>query len=319
MFVCRIWLCYLKLSNISKSFIKKSDRGRNGKKSFSNSFLTKPAYISVELNAHYLLYLVLLVKQGDLPKRTLRDIHLYNSQPCESMFRDARSMSGSFSTMINFTVNNFIQRSRKLSILNQFKYDRTNSDLCFPIYQKYKSADSSSPSYDSYDIERLDVEQIIRRAYDQAIEMVRPTGMLDVLKQKNLINFNDLNNFILNDLKKNSTMFNYSSERNTTDDAGEEFEMSDEEEETTTADQLDDINTFDFEEDAHEYEELLNSTKSEFEGIGIFDEINPKLKPSFFKIKINGNVKYLHKQSACWLLTKQLNKLSNDRLSRVMQ
>ena len=34
---------------------------------------------------------------------------------------------------------------------------------------------------------------------------------------------------------------------------------------------------------------------------------------------MNNQTKYLHKQSARWLLTEETNKLSNDRLLRVMQ
>ena len=66
------------------------------KNKISKHFITRPAYISVELNAHNLLYLVLLVKQQHLPKQTLLNIHLFSSQPCESLFRDARSFSSVF-------------------------------------------------------------------------------------------------------------------------------------------------------------------------------------------------------------------------------
>ncbi|CAF2152320.1 unnamed protein product, partial [Rotaria magnacalcarata] len=66
-------------------------------------------------------------------------------------------------------------------------------------------------------------------------------------------------------------------------------------------------------------ESILNSTKSDFNGMRIVDNINPALRQSYFKVKINNNIKYLHKQSACWLQSNQMKKLSSDRLSRVMQ
>ncbi|CAF2052666.1 unnamed protein product, partial [Rotaria magnacalcarata] len=66
-------------------------------------------------------------------------------------------------------------------------------------------------------------------------------------------------------------------------------------------------------------ESILNSTKSDFNGMTIVDNINPALRQSYFKVKINNNIKYLHKQSACWLQSNQMKKLSSDRLSRVMQ
>ncbi|CAF5110775.1 unnamed protein product, partial [Rotaria sp. Silwood1] len=66
-------------------------------------------------------------------------------------------------------------------------------------------------------------------------------------------------------------------------------------------------------------ENILNSTKSDFNGIRIVDNINPAIRKSYFKVKINDNIKYLHKQSACWLQSSQITKLSSDCLSRVMQ
>ena len=63
----------------------------------------------------------------------------------------------------------------------------------------------------------------------------------------------------------------------------------------------------------------LNSTKSTFEGIKIRERINLSLEHSYFEIKLNDKMKYLHKQSACWLLSSSTTTLSNDRLSRVVQ
>ncbi len=65
--------------------------------------------------------------------------------------------------------------------------------------------------------------------------------------------------------------------------------------------------------------DILNSTKSDFHGIRIIDNVNQDFRQSYFKIKINENIKFVHKQSACWLLSNNISKLSNDRLSRVRQ
>jgi len=68
-----------------------------------------------------------------------------------------------------------------------------------------------------------------------------------------------------------------------------------------------------------EEEDILNSTKSDFHGIRIVDDVNPDFRQSYFKVKIDENIKFLHKQSACWLLSNSVTKLSNNRLSRVRQ
>ncbi|CAM4912299.1 unnamed protein product [Rotaria socialis] len=178
-FVCRIWWSWLKKESSSSS--SKRTTACEQQNHINKYFITKPAYLSVEPNAHNMLYMVLLVKQHSLPKQALINIHLFNSQG----------------------------------------YDKNDDDN------------------------------------------------------------------VLND------------EQN----------------------QLDDEALLDFEndDDVVDEEDVLTSTKSEFNGIRVFDDIDPNLKQSYFKIKLNDKIKYLHKQSACWLLSNKITKLSSDRLSRCKQ
>ncbi|CAF4339832.1 unnamed protein product [Rotaria sp. Silwood2] len=91
-FVCRLWKAWLNLEFKSLS-----------QKSKDNYFITKPAYYLIEINAHVLLYFVLLVHEGSLPPESLQ-IPLFSNQSCESIFRSSRSLTGTQSTMVNFTV-----------------------------------------------------------------------------------------------------------------------------------------------------------------------------------------------------------------------
>ncbi|CAF1063680.1 unnamed protein product [Adineta ricciae] len=65
--------------------------------------------------------------------------------------------------------------------------------------------------------------------------------------------------------------------------------------------------------DEEEQDGILNSKKSDFKGMRIADNLNPTLRHSYFKIKIKNRSKYMHKQSACWLQSNQIKKLSSDR------
>ena len=40
---------------------------------------------------------------------------------------------------------------------------------------------------------------------------------------------------------------------------------------------------------------------------------------AYFKATINDDIKYIHKQAACYLLTDEKSQKSNDRLLRVQQ
>ena len=64
---------------------------------------------------------------------------------------------------------------------------------------------------------------------------------------------------------------------------------------------------------------LINTKKRDLFGTRVYDAIKPGVQNTYFKVSMNNQTKYLYKQSACWLLTKETNKLSNDRLLRVMQ
>ncbi|CAF3619719.1 unnamed protein product, partial [Rotaria socialis] len=48
---------------------------------------------------------------------------------------------------------------------------------------------------------------------------------------------------------------------------------------------------------------LITTTKQEFSGVKVFNTGQPHIEHSYFKAKINDDIKYMHKQIACWLLT----------------
>ena len=80
-----------------------------------------------------------------------------------------------------------------------------------------------------------------------------------------------------------------------------------------------------YEEQQHEpsklsSNEVLNDLEGiQFSGIRVFDTIRPELTKSYFEVEISHERKYIHKQTACWILTENKSALSNDRLTRVME
>jgi hypothetical protein len=49
----------------------------------------------------------------------------------------------------------------------------------------------------------------------------------------------------------------------------------------------------------------------------LFNDIKPEHAQTFFRVSINNEEKFLHKQTGCWFLEKDKSSLSADRLSRV--
>ncbi|CAF1470116.1 unnamed protein product [Rotaria sp. Silwood1] len=76
---------------------------------------------------------------------------------------------------------------------------------------------------------------------------------------------------------------------------------------------------YDDEDEQDDTRNLINTTKEEFSGMKVFNMVQPHIEHSYFKATINDDIKYIHKRTACWLLTDEKSKMSNDRLLRVQQ
>ncbi|CAF1129265.1 unnamed protein product [Didymodactylos carnosus] len=157
------------------------------------------------------------------------------------------------------------------------------------------------------------IETIINNAYQQAKKIIVKLKMSALLKQNKALELNDLNLYVRNHLT------------NTNDHStlADQYESeSDSDNETTTDNERhgDDKTESDCDsENETELNEVLRSKTKTFPGIRLLKTINPTLGDSYFDIKINVEHKFLHKQTACWLLTDKNTRLSSDRLTRVVE
>jgi hypothetical protein len=315
-----------------KKFISTTASTTTSRNSNAKFFITRTAYLSVELNAHYLLYIILLVKIKKLPKEAL-NIYLFNSQSCESMFRNARSLSGTYSTIINFSVADFLTRSQKISILNRIKCDHSseqgrNEHLSFPKHHKHKRDEHLSSVQMLDDIEQLDIEKIISDAYNEALDLTERLEISRLLLQNEVFDVNSLSKYVFRKLNSSSKMFDYSTHP-INDDENDEFDLDEEEEaeeENDNDDAMDQLThdeqinlDADVDQDDTSDDYDMTTIKKNFDGMKILDDFDISRRDCYFKLKINNCYKYIHKQSASWLLTDGNMRLSNDRLSRVIQ
>jgi hypothetical protein len=336
-FTCRLWLLWIK----HKTFI---DNATQDKKQY---FITMPTYWSVELNAHTILYLILLVQQQQFPVEIL-NIYLFNSQSCESTFRNARALSSIFSSRINFTIDDFLQRAEKLTTLQLIKCEEQSSNkpnhLLFPVHHKHKQGDFS-PLQTMININELNIEEIIFKAYKKAQEFIKTLNMSALLQKNKAFMLKDLSMKVMEHFKtrcktSDNATIDPDSDLSDTDNTNEEDDDEDEESENENDLGLeDDDEDVDFSEDNdtddsysedndeddtylennEDKKETVITKKTNFNGMRVYNKVNTKLKDSYFEVLINGKVKFIHKQTACWILTKEENKLSADRLTRVIQ
>ncbi|CAF1504508.1 unnamed protein product, partial [Rotaria sordida] len=119
-----------------------------------------------------------------------------------------------------------------------------------------------------YEIDTLDIQQLISNAYDQALHLVKHSKILDTLNEHKINCIDDLKN-------------------NTTEEFGLDEENDDNDVVNYAPDDLTDEILFDSQNDAvsDDDENILNSIKSDLNGIRIVDNINPTLRQLYFKVK----------------------------------
>jgi hypothetical protein len=153
--------------------------------------------------------------------------------------------------------------------------------------------------------------------------------ILNVLKNKRVLGLKLLSEYVFKQLNSSSKMYDYSSQLNDMDD--EEFEIADDDEddndETTTDLNMDDDNNDDFpsnedysdDDEQDDARNLIDTRKEDFVGMKVLNTVQSHIEHSYFKVTINDDTKYMRKQTACWLLTGEKSKISNDRLLWVQQ
>nr|ACD54737.1 unknown [Adineta vaga] len=313
-FICRLWWSWLYLTNVDELSMENFDNTKNP------FFITRAAYHSIEINAHTLLAVVLLVCQHDLPESAL-NISSFHSQSCENIFRLTRSMSGTFSSNVNFTVNQFLGRAGKLSVLQdierQNEHGESEVSLQFPKHHKRRHKKTVLLTGRSHIptniITENTIEQTIFRAFDDAFEILSVLGIDKTLKRAHRDSLKDMSIFVRTQIERMSHTIDYS--QNWHDYSDDE---SDSEPEKDVHES--DADTESSSED--ETEELFaNSSQktSQFKKIRIFNDIPTSKMNSYFRIKNDGNEMFMHKQTACWLLTDNKPTLSSDRCHRVQQ
>ena len=205
-FTCRLWWSWIRYWAITNS--RNDDNSELVKQAKSNSFITKPTFWCIEINAHTLLYIILLVIKNKLSVDALNTF-LFNSQTCENTFRIARALSGPYSSITTFTVKSFINRCEKISIINsikthggqigdyQFKFPRHKHDKEVHVY-------SVNP-LKQINLAEFDIEKIIQKAFEPSKNYATMVNMDELLKNKNLFFLPELSQFIKTNISKSSS------------------------------------------------------------------------------------------------------------------
>lgn len=165
--LCRIWKVVFFL-RIWRRWLR--DHGRSEK----DHFITNNAYVCVEINAHLMLQIVSGVIKGQLPREALR-FWLTGSQGCEEIFRLARSMTSTFSTIVNFSMKGILERMHKLNFLSTME---CSNDITFPRVQRRLLQCQKEGEQTFAVFPHNEIDTLIQGAKDEAKRMASDLGMV---------------------------------------------------------------------------------------------------------------------------------------------
>ena len=106
---------------------------------------------------------------------------LLGSQPCEKAFRAMQSMSGMFSTIINFSTLGFLRKLHRMHIQLKLEGDMKQSRIVFPRSNKHSQTDNTMKSNVS-DVSNEDILEIVKQAKVEAQKAMEKLGMADTFQ-----------------------------------------------------------------------------------------------------------------------------------------
>lgn len=161
----------------------------NGQYTLADNFISLNAYKCIELNAHSIIVYVMIIREF-FPLHTESFIPwLLGSQSCEKMFRAARSMSSTFSTIINFDMLGFLQRIHRLHIQYCLENEAQTSGIKYPHKESHKAKDGHHKcSVNSEAPTNKQILDVVNAAREEAKNDIDHLGMLELLKTNNYHN-----------------------------------------------------------------------------------------------------------------------------------
>ena len=147
-----------------------------------DNFITSNAYTGIELNGHAIILFLIILRDQIPDGNDLFYPGLLGSQACEQTFRAARSMTSTFSTVINFSMHGLLQCLHRLQIQTQLESQMKETGICYPRVtarmKKFGFSDSKViDSTNLLDISNDDIAAAIQNAKQEAIAAITELGM----------------------------------------------------------------------------------------------------------------------------------------------
>lgn len=277
----------------------------NKNSTLKEHFVTLYAYVCVEINSHSLILLMLFFKEKNLDD--MFSTETVGSQPCENIFRVIRSLSSTFSTVVNCSLLDIIHRMCKIELLNNishielknFNFPRIGKQprTCYPKIKRIKQNGQENKLPSSEEIFKE-----IELAKLEAIEYAETLGVF--VKSPRYLTCN---------LNVASTLENTENTENTEHQYHQDIRNDFDDYVKTDLEELESKNVLKF---------FSNVNFSQYANKNIKPDGNPTECGLYVRIDspVGKTVKalYIRKDTLCWFLRQSTERVSSDRLKRVM-
>jgi hypothetical protein len=154
------------------------------------------------------------------------------------------------------------------------------------------------------------IQKAVYRAFDDAYNLLSTVDINSALRKKKKNTISQVSSFVRAQFTKKFKKVSY--------DDVETYSSDDEYDYKYKTDPSTNVEEEDTSDDEENLSSISASGKTHFHGMRVHDNI-PSQSNSYFCVEIDGKKKFIHKQTACWLLTDQKSSLSSDRVKRVQQ
>ncbi|KAG4068990.1 hypothetical protein HA402_008461 [Bradysia odoriphaga] len=340
-FFGRAWRSWILNSEKSKMSAQKKPKNYYNLK---NNFMSSNYYTCIELNAHSLVKQTLVEDEylreknshGHFEKKNVPNersnyffASLFDSQVCESIFRQVRSFTSTFCTVVNFSILEIINRIRKIQLQSEI-INACNGRIQFPRFER-KVDDISkniAGGRQPFDVlSRKTIISQIEEARNDVIVDLKSVGIdtskLDFRCQIQPAYEEDLQqiNFEQYYDSSDSELEDEDDEENS-QNSGVDFSNDNTDEYSEIQDDVNFLSGITGELMLKDYTPILQkqfdeNSENSFENPGdvTIDEIGP------FTIVVDGTgkSKVVRKSAVCYVLNRDKYKLSSDRLQRVQE
>ena len=291
------------------------------KYALGKNFITTNAYMCIELNAHCLISLIITCRDT-LPEEDCFRPWLLGSQCCEKLFRSARSMTSTFSTVINFSILGLLRRLHRLQTLHNLEGESEATGIKYPRVELHRKKDGKNKANRTKlrcdEVSNDDILKAVMEGKKEAQDTLEALGMRKLLKDSKCWD----NPPIPTSYEPEDTVDDEDDDDDGNDDeaTGSEYTSLIE---TIDENQIQDLTKAKIIDDglsANLKKSVFHRTENS--ALPLYDvakeESSSKKRKycSYVEITHNGNQHYLHKSTAVWLL-QEGERVSSDRLFRV--